>query len=120
MKLNKYDIFLITLFIAVYFVVILFIPKQNKQGQYLKIITENHEKVYSLFIDKTIEVKGIDGITYISISNGKVNVTDSKCPHKICVKSKEIYLTGQIISCVPNGVYLFIEGKNGNVDAITK
>lgn len=120
MKPNKFDVIFIIFIIIIYFIISCFFFQTNNKGNFAVVITSAGEAVYSLYIDRIIEVQGHNGLTYINISEGGVSVTDSACPNKICVNHGKINLAGQIISCVPNGVYVFIENKKDDVDAVSK
>lgn len=59
------------------------------------------------------------------LESGKVRVTESTCPDKICVRTGWIGRPGQSIVCLPNRVVVRIEGSEirydpgSDLDAIT-
>jgi hypothetical protein len=68
------------------------------------------EWVYPLDEDRDIEVDGPLGLTYVEIRGGKVRVSDSPCLGKTCVASGEISKASQWLACLPNQVFVRIEG----------
>ncbi len=78
---------------------------QIKQGGEVKTISLNKEEIIEL-----------DGAT-VQISEGKISITESDCPDKVCVKTGEISKKGESIVCVPNGIVITVEGKRA-VDAV--
>ena len=67
--------------------------------------------VYPLSKDSTLAVVGTLGVMEIEIHDGKVRVVFSPCKEKICIQTGAISKTGTWIACVPNRVFLKIEGK---------
>lgn len=76
-----------------------------KQGGEVKTISLNKEEIIEL-----------DGAT-VKVFEGKIAITESDCPDKVCVKTGEISKKGESIVCVPNGIVITIEGKRA-VDAV--
>lgn len=61
------------------------------------------------------------GTAKVKVSGGKLYMTDSPCPRKICVNSSPIYKKGDSIVCVPNRIAIRIIGDDENgLDTITK
>jgi len=73
----------------------------------------NREWVYSLENDETVLVTGPLGISTIAIHDGKVHFEDSPCANQVCVASGTIERPGQWIACLPNAVFVRIEGSPG-------
>ena len=77
--------------------------------------------VVSLATDRTVEVTGPLGKTYVIIHDGEAHVSDSPCRAKICVRTGQISRTGQLIVCVPNKVVVRIIGQEElPYDAVTQ
>ena len=59
----------------------------------------------------------------VTISGGKVKVTEASCKNQVCVKHSEISLTGESIVCLPNRLVVRIEGRSaeegGGYDSVT-
>jgi hypothetical protein len=71
-----------------------------------------------LSVDCQRIVTGPLGETILLVKDGRVRVTESACPNKICVRSGWADKTGDLIVCVPNRVVVWVEGA-GEVDATT-
>jgi len=71
----------------------------------------NQEWIYPLTSDQEIAVPGPLGLTYIHIHDGQAAFTDSPCPEKTCVLAGAISIAGAWNACLPNRVFVRIEGK---------
>jgi hypothetical protein len=75
---------------------------------------------YSLHEDQQIAVEGRLGKTWVVIKDGKVRITDSPCPHKICTCMGEVGVQGGFLACLPNQVVVKIVSRSKEeVDART-
>jgi hypothetical protein len=63
-------------------------------------------------------VQGPLGGTVVQVRDGRIRVTESACPHKLCVRMGWAKRAGDLIVCVPNRVVVRVEGE-GAVDAVT-
>ena len=84
------------------------------------VIGQNFKNVYPINSNKIIKVKGPLGYTIVVIKGGKAWIKNSPCREKICMKMGKISRTGQQVICVPNRVLVEIDGKNGDVDAVSR
>jgi hypothetical protein len=73
----------------------------------------DQEWVYDLAVDAFATFNGPIGETSIVISNGSVHVHDSDCRNKVCISAGSISKVGQWIVCLPNNVFVMIEGQIG-------
>ncbi len=74
--------------------------------------------LYPLESSRTVLVAGPLGETTVVIAGGKVRVTDSPCPEKICVRTGAVSRPGQFIACLPNRVFVAVKGApEGAIDA---
>jgi hypothetical protein len=93
-------------------------PARNKE---LHITTATGNWIYPISEDRTFEVEGPLGATSISISDEEVRILDSPCPQKLCIQKGSIKAVGHWNACLPNRVFLSIEGPGsadeGSVDA---
>ena len=76
----------------------------------LHITISDGNWIYPLAEDRVIEVDGPLGTTTVVIDKKGVRITDSPCPQKLCIQKGEIRLPGQWNACLPNRVFLNIEG----------
>lgn len=58
-----------------------------------------------------MEIPGHLGNTYIHIEDGTVSIENSPCPTKSCTTMGGISRKGQWLVCMPNGVFITIEGS---------
>ena len=118
-KIKLVDILLILLFLAtiIYFSINIFIGNNGKTKQ---LVIESGDNLWYYQLDKNKEVKiqGILGESTIKIEDGFVFFEDSPCPNKLCVLSNSICKNGDWIACLPNGVFVRIEGKDENSSEI--
>ena len=107
------DILLILLFAVtiVYFSLNFFVKNKNSVKQ---VIIESGENIWYYQLDKNKELKieGNLGKSTIKIEDGFVFFENSPCPNKLCVQSSAITKNGEWIACLPNGVFVRIEGKD--------
>ncbi len=76
----------------------------------LVVSSGEQEWIYPLSEDRELEVQGLLGITYIHIGDGRAHIEDSPCANKTCIASPPIGNTGDWSACLPNGVFIRIEG----------
>jgi hypothetical protein len=118
MKLKLCDI-LIVLFVVGMSGGIAFVVYAGRHGEaYAHINSARDELFYAMGTPRVINVNGPLGTTVIRIADGALQVMDSPCPEKICVKSGKIHSPGEWIACLPNQVLITIEGREPqDVDA---
>lgn len=46
----------------------------------------------------------------VTVSGGKVAVTDADCPDRVCVRTGAIDSQGQVIACLPHKLIVTVEG----------
>ena len=69
--------------------------------------------------DRMVRFRGAFGTMTVQIRSGKVAVTESDCPNRICVRTGWRYRSGEMIVCVPNNVVVRIAGEEKSIKAIT-
>ena len=72
---------------------------------------------FPLNTEEEVIVPGPIGDTMIRISGGRAAILSSPCSGQTCVAAGEIRGNGQWAACLPNKVFLLVEGTNGDVDA---
>jgi hypothetical protein len=76
--------------------------------------TDNGEFIYDLSVDTFATFAGPVGETTIEIQDGKVHVHDSDCRNKVCISAGWVSRPGDWIICLPNNVFVLIEGSIQN------
>ncbi len=66
--------------------------------------------IYSIESDTVVSIPGPLGPTEVTIHQEGVHVSDSTCRNKVCESMKTISRIGQWIICLPNDVFIRIEG----------
>lgn len=122
LRLKKGDYFIL-LFVLVVTVVLMFLVSNHKQGNYVHITADGITKTYSLFTEEMISFSGGKwdlSDTYTNITNtvviedGYVYMKNANCKDQICVNHKPISKHGEMIICLPNGVFVEVESNTAN------
>jgi hypothetical protein len=91
------------------------------EGGKLQVVVsgEGGEWIYPLDRDRSIEVEGPLGTSVVVIEGADVHIDSSPCPNQTCVASGHRARGGQWLACLPNKVFVRIEGggEDGGVDA---
>jgi len=80
---------------------------------------DSGEWIYPLEADRSVQIPGPLGLTTVLIQNHSARVVDSPCKNKLCIAMGAISSPGQWIACLPNKVFVRIEGRSeqASVDA---
>ncbi len=76
----------------------------------IHVTTETGTWVYDLSVDAMIDFEGPIGITTMEIEGGRVHVHASDCKNQVCVLAGWIDSPGEWIACLPNNVFIVIQG----------
>lgn len=101
-------IFLIVIFLSFFNL----FSKKNEKAAELFVQTPSEKFIYSLSKDGIYKFKGLLGESSIQVESGKAKFIDSPCENKNCIQSGEISTHGQWAACLPNGIFINIEGKS--------
>lgn len=75
------------------------------------IQSEAGEEVYPLDEGRTVGVEGPIGTTFVEIDEGgSAAVVESPCPNDLCVHTGELIHRGDWAACMPNKVFVRIDG----------
>lgn len=76
--------------------------------------------VFPLDAEETVVAPGPLGDTVVEIRGGEAYILRSPCANQTCIATGRIRKQGQWVACLPNGVFLSVEGgENGELDAAT-
>lgn len=84
------------------------------------IKTPKWTKEYALKSDTAVVINSYYGKMIVRIKDKNVWVEETHCPLKICQKTGRISKPGQNIVCVPNRVFIKIEGGESDYDAYSR
>ena len=74
---------------------------------------------YPLQTEVDVDVQGPLGITHVHVRGGSAWVSDSPCVNKICVAAGHVARPGSWVACLPNRVFVRIEGReSAEVDKV--
>lgn len=82
---------------------------------------KNNSWIFPLDAEEHLSVEGPLGFTEVVISDGEVWVSSSPCKNQTCVSSGKIHEHAQWIACLPNLVFVRVEGEktDDGIDAGT-
>ncbi|MDO5772918.1 MAG: NusG domain II-containing protein [Spirochaetales bacterium] len=121
-RLKPFDIVFVLIFLIVIFLSFFnLFSKKNEKAAELFVQTPSEKFVYSLSKDGIYKFKGLLGESSIKVESGKAKFIDSPCENKNCIQSGEINTHGQWAACLPNGIFITIEGKSkeSSFDAVS-
>lgn len=75
-----------------------------------------HEYTFNDSLKKEIIIEDGDHINVINIENGFVTMSEANCPDQVCVKTRPIKKSGEMIVCLPNRLYVKIISGNSSDD----
>lgn len=115
-KLFDFLILLAFLAISAFSIVNLFTQKDIIS---VSLVIESNDNKYYYQLDKNqdIKVDGILGTSIIRIQNNTAFFLDSPCPNHTCMTSTPISKSGDWSACLPNGVFIRIEGNDKSSNA---
>ena len=70
------------------------------------------EWIFPIDAEETIAVSGTLGNTIVKIADKQVWVESSPCANQICMSAGHISRQGVWIACLPNNVFIFVEGSD--------
>ena len=119
LRFRKGDILAIALVVILaVFVAVCFIPKDSSASVQAEVYQDgNLVTTLSLAEDKTLELGG-KYINIITVSGGKIAITESNCPGEDCVHSGAIHNSGRSIVCLPNSVEVRVVNGESDVDFV--
>ncbi|MBQ9494859.1 MAG: NusG domain II-containing protein [Treponema sp.] len=111
-KIKLLDFVIFVIFVAVTAVAFATARKISSARVELIVHTPHGVYAYDMSNDKIIEVNGALGISRIEIVSGTARFIDSPCPNKTCVYAYPIGEAGAWAACLPNQIFIRIEGSN--------
>jgi hypothetical protein len=78
---------------------------------YVRIEGPAQQWQFPLDAEETVAVTGPLGDTIIRIHNKEAWVESSPCDNKVCIAGGHLHTRGEWLACLPNTVFLLIEGN---------
>ena len=73
---------------------------------------QNQKWIFPLDAEETVVVQGPLGNTVVKIHDHQAWVESSPCKNQICVAAGHLHELGEYSACLPNNVFLVIEGND--------
>jgi hypothetical protein len=91
---------------------------QGREAASSKVIIRNPDKtwIFPLEAEELVFVAGSIGETVVEISGSRAAIIASPCGGKTCVAAGALHKKGQWAACLPNKVFLLIEGTETQDD----
>ena len=109
------------IFLAILVIVVMGRSAYSAGNSDARVIVRGPDKtwVYPLNAGETLSVTGSIGETVVEISRGRAAIISSPCEGQTCVAAGDQYKNGQWAACLPNRVFILIEGdtQRDTVDA---
>lgn len=67
--------------------------------------------LYPLCVDREVAATGPLGDELVAIEDGQAFVVSSPCPNQICIAQGRISRPAQWIACLPNRIFITVEGN---------
>jgi hypothetical protein len=117
MHLKSLDILVLILSAAVVASSAVLVYGKGNSELTVAISGKGGEWIYPLNTDREVSVPGPLGVTEVEIKDGTAAIVDSPCPNKTCVAAGRISKPAQWVACLPNGVFVRIDGKGKEAGA---
>jgi len=114
------DFVILILFCLITALSFISLKRSKGDNRYIVITTDKGEFVYPLSKNAVYRAEGILGISQIQVADGGACFADSPCPNKTCVQTGKISKPGEWTACLPNRVFIRIEGDQDSLDAVAR
>lgn len=121
LKLYKIGDFFLILLLGLGTAASFFFNPSSRVGTEVLVILQNQKiGLFSTSKDTVFTLVGPVGKTEIQIQDARVWISKAPCRHHICQHQGKISKSGQILVCVPNRIYVQIEGQpDSEIDSVT-
>jgi len=99
--------------------VIIAVKIYSREANSLNVVVRCPDKIwiFPLEAEERVSVAGSIGETLVEIRNGRAAIVASPCNGQTCVSAGELSKSGQWAACLPNRVFILVEGA-GAADVI--
>ena len=109
LKVFDFIIIILALFFTSYSAYAIYSGPQTNTNVIIR--GQDSEWVFPLNAEETVEVQGPLGTTLVRIHGSEAWVESSPCKNQICVAAGQIHRYRNWIACLPNNVFLLIDGN---------
>jgi hypothetical protein len=79
---------------------------------------DHHTRTIRLDHDQILHIHGKLGDSVLQVHNGMIRFIQSPCTTKFCIHSGWLKFDGDVMACLPNGVYVEVFGGEKKYDSI--
>ncbi len=123
MKVKKWDVIIISLFVIASFIPALIFTLQARadtSGYYVEIKVQGElyetRKLTGHTGRDEIHIETDLGVNIVEIIDEKVGMYEADCPDKVCYSPEYISRPGETIVCLPNRIVIEIKGEKPDAD----
>ena len=109
-RLRLFDYLILACIITISLWAGFFIYKDAHHAEKVVIEAPSGKWIYPLTDTRTVHIPGALGTTVIRIERNTAFILESPCLNKTCVNASVLKKTGDWNACLPNKVFLHIEG----------
>jgi len=111
--LKALDIFVIILASALTLVIGGVVYSGESSSSHVVIRSQDKTWVYPSDAETRVTISGPVGETIVEIHEGRTAIVSSPCDGQTCVAAGSLSRNGQWAACLPNRVFVLIEGQDG-------
>lgn len=119
-KVKPLDIIIFLIGVALIVFSIKSLGNKKNGEKYVIVAVLGDEYIYPLNKNMRKDFEGAEGISTIVIENGKAFFEESCCPNKTCVQSSPLSHPNEWSACLPNQVFLRIDGTSEEMDVLVE
>ena len=121
MRLKPLDFVAVIAAVLAVVAVSVFAYGNGAEASRVSVQSEDGEYLYPLAEDRHLDVAGPIGDTHVEIVDGRARVVSSPCRDQICVAAGWLESTGDWTACLPNRVFVRVQGgeRSDGIDAQT-
>lgn len=123
MKVKKWDVIIISLFVIASFIPALIFTLQARAdsgGYYVEIKVQGELYETRQLTGHTgreeIRIETDLGVNIVEIIEEKVGMYEADCPDKVCYSPEYISRAGETIVCLPNRIVIEVKGEKPDAD----
>ena len=110
MKIKLFDGIALVVSLTIFLLFFLYGRSLSQDDGYLLIQDSEGESLYSMAEDREIVIEGPVGKSIIEIKGGHAGFIYGDCQDQLCVHMGDIEHSGEWAACLPNQVFIMIEG----------